>query len=139
MSNVKADHTLKIYPPWKITASKNPTDSTFSISTTSAWVTPDNSFTLTITNATSRPKIKDNNADVVTDNTSSTNNTWTYTLSKVTADHTIVVAPGTTIWYKNSAGNWIKGSKLYIKTSSGWKPAAHIYIKTSSTAWTQKL
>lgn len=137
ISKVTAAHTINVYQPFTITASENP-DTAITLNPTSKTVYYNNSYTLTISNATSRPKIKDNNADVVTSNTSSTNNTWTYTLSKVTANHTIVVSPGTTIWYKNSSG-WIKGSKLYIKTSSGWQPATHIYIKTSSTTWTQKL
>lgn len=138
ISKVTEAHTINVYQPFTITASENP-DTAITLSPTSKTVYYNDSYTLTISNATSRPKIKDNNADAVTSNTSSTNNTWTYTLSKVTANHTIVVSPGTTIWYKNSAGNWVKGSKLYIKTSSGWQPATHIYIKTSSTAWTQKL
>lgn len=138
ISKVTAAHTINVYQPFTITASENP-DTAITLNPTSKTVYYNDNYTLTISNATSRPKIKDNNADAVTSNTSSTNNTWTYTLSKVTANHTIVVSPGTTIWYKNSAGNWIKGSKLYIKTSSGWKPATHIYIKTANTTWTQKL
>lgn len=60
---------------------------------------------------------------------------YTYTISNVQADHTIVVTyasgPSYNIYVKQN-GSWVKGT-LYVKDSNTWKEASSILVKDNGT------
>ena len=121
LSNVSANHTITVEEKPAVTYQVN-ASSTYSratITPTASTVVEGDTLVLTITGDTVPIKVTDNNVDV-TSSLVTNGATKTYTLTNITAAHTIVVSFVQTALVRTSSG-YVAGKKFYKKTgASTW-------------------